>query len=556
MPSIRRHRLTAPLALTAASLFLLARFAAGESGQSTVEVVLSNLPVTDSPAYVAIYNAAGHPHRDILDMTKAEVWAIPGDKWSAVTAAAANAGVKLTKLDEGWNRVMTPMAKTGAMTSAQASIMHEEMDSKAAVTISMMALGSPSVEEYALTKGMHDTDPTAPRPKLLLPLAEGKTVTAVRIAVAPVAGGYAWHGAVEETGEAVTLLWWPSGKMSGSVTYKGHVYAVHDLGNGLHTVIEMNPAMMPPEHAPMGFDMMKKMHLKEDPLVMRGDASVLMGNPQKLQPAPDKPDRPDRSRTRNQEDAGPAKTTVIAPGPMDITHTPLPADETREQATIRLIIVYTKAAAAHYNDIETDLIPLAIEDANESFRNSGITNVNLELAYAYETNYVESGTHFDHVFRFADKGDGYMDEVHELRDKYQADVGILIVNDPNGCGLSAEVHARPDRAFAVVHHECAANMYSMAHEIGHLIGARHDEALDDEKQPFAFGHGFVYGKSWRTMMSYKDSCDGCPRVPVWSSPMVKVQGVPAGNAASDDNARVIAENAARVAKFRFASRPR
>jgi hypothetical protein len=512
-------------------------------------VILNNLPAIDSPAYDAIYRAAGKPHRDILAMTKAEVWAIPASKWNAVAAAAANGSVTLTRLDREWDRVMSPMAKTDAMSAAQASIVHQEMDSKAAVAVSMMALRSPSVEEYALTRDMHDTRPTTARPKLLLSLAEGKAVTAVRTSIVPIAGGYAWHGAVDETGEPVTLLWWPSGKMAGSVTYKGHVYAVHDLGNSMHAVVEMNPKMMPPEHAPMSADMMKKMHLETDPLVVHGDASMLMTKPSTSQ-SPENPARSDRPHTRNQEDAKQSEAALTVPGPLDITHTALPADETREQATIRLIIAYTKAAASHYNDIQTDLIPLAIEDANESFRNSGISNVKLELAYAYETNYVESGTHFDHVFRFADKGDGYMDEVHALRDKYKADVGILIVNDPNGCGLSAEVHARSERAFAVVHHECAANMYSMAHEIGHLIGARHDMALDDAKEPFAFGHGFVYGKSWRTMMSYKDSCDGCPRVPVWSSPMVKIRGIPAGTADGDDNARVIAENAARIAKFR------
>ena len=47
------------------------------------------------------------------------------------------------------------------------------------------------------------------------------------------------------------------------------------------------------------------------------------------------------------------------------------------------------------------------------------------------------------------------------------------------------------------------------------------------------------------MMAYKDSCDGCPRVSVWSSPTVKVQGAAAGNAESD-NARVIAEQAGRL----------
>jgi hypothetical protein len=51
------------------------------------------------------------------------------------------------------------------------------------------------------------------------------------------------------------------------------------------------------------------------------------------------------------------------------------------------------------------------------------------------------------------------------------------------------------------------------------------------------------------MMAYKDSCDGCRRIPVWSSPFVRIGGVAAGNA-ERDNARVIAENAARVASFR------
>ena len=50
-------------------------------------------------------------------------------------------------------------------------------------------------------------------------------------------------------------------------------------------------------------------------------------------------------------------------------------------------------------------------------------------------------------------------------------------------------------------------------------------------------------------MSSKESCGGCPRVPVWSSPTVLIKGEVAGTAILD-NARVIAEQAARVAAFR------
>ena len=184
-----------------------------------------------------------------------------------------------------------------------------------------------------------------------------------------------------------------------------------------------------------------------------------------------------------------------------------------------------------------------------SFRTSGISNVKLRLVHAYETAYVEEGAHFDHVWRFADKGDGYMEEIHGLRDRHKADVAILIVDDAKGCGLATRVHADADEAFAVVHHECAASTYSLAHEIGHIVGARHELAMDKVMTPFPYGHGYVNGRKWRDIMSYKDSCGGCPRIPVWSSPKVLVKGEPAGTP-DLDNARVIAEQAARVADFR------
>jgi hypothetical protein len=220
-----------------------------------------------------------------------------------------------------------------------------------------------------------------------------------------------------------------------------------------------------------------------------------------------------------------------------------------DSVIIDVIVAYTKKAASNYNDIESELIDLSVEEGNESFRISGIHKVKLRLVHAYETNYVEEGAHFDHVWRFADRGDGYMEEIHLLRDKYKADVAILIVDDPKGCGLATRVHADAEEAFAVVHHECAASTYTLAHEIGHIIGARHELALDKTMTPFPYGHGYVNGQKWRDIMSYKDSCGGCRRIPVWSSPKVLIKGEPAGTAELD-NARVIAEQAARVAKFR------
>jgi hypothetical protein len=111
------------------------------------------------------------------------------------------------------------------------------------------------------------------------------------------------------------------------------------------------------------------------------------------------------------------------------------------------------------------------------------------------------------------------------------------------------VHADAEEAFAVVHHECAATTHSIAHEIGHLIGARHDLSIDKIMTPFPYGHGYVNGTKWRDIMSYRESCGGCRRVPIWSSPSVLFEGEPAGTP-GEDNARVIAEEAPRVAAFR------
>ncbi len=203
---------------------------------------------------------------------------------------------------------------------------------------------------------------------------------------------------------------------------------------------------------------------------------------------------------------------------------------------IDVIVAYTSKAASNYPDIEHELVDLAIAETSKSFRLSNLGHIKLRLVHAYRTDYVEEGAHFDHVWRFADKGDGYMDEIHGLRDKHRADVAILVVDDPNGCGLATRVRADADEAFAVVHHACAAADYTFAHEIGHLIGASHELS-------------YVSGTKWRDIMSSKESCGGCPRVPVWSSPTVLIKGEVAGTATLD-NARVIAEQAARVAAFR------
>jgi hypothetical protein len=314
------------------------------------------------------------------------------------------------------------------------------------------------------------------------------------------------------------------------------------LGDELHAVVEMSPERMPQEHAPMSARLRANdPTLRDDPLVNQGDASLLRPG------AKETPGK--RSQATGSKEQQVALAPTKAKDAVAKSSGDKPAARPDGDIVIDVIVAYTKKAASNYFDVKSELIDLSIEEANESFRQSGVGHVKLRLVHAYQTDYVEQGEHFNHLWSFADKGDGQMEEIHPLRNKHRADVAILIVDDPQGCGLATRVHADAEEAFAVVHHECAATTYSVAHEIGHLIGARHDLKFDNIMTPFPYGHGYVNGSKWRDIMSYKQSCNNCPRLPIWSSPTVRIKGEPAGSPELD-NARVIAEQAARVAAFR------
>jgi hypothetical protein len=146
-------------------------------------------------------------------------------------------------------------------------------------------------------------------------------------------------------------------------------------------------------------------------------------------------------------------------------------------------------------------------------------------------------------------GVGTFKEIHHLRDEKRADIVGMIVDDPSGCGLSTRVAPDAEEAYFVVHHACAAITLSLAHEIGHILGARHDRGADETEGPFPFGHGHINGTKWRDIMSYQQSCDGCGRIPYWSNPRIGYRGEPTGTD-ENDNARVILRQAERVASFR------
>jgi len=454
-----------------------------------------------------------------LPMTHAEKWSVLKKDVEAVKKAAAGRGLMVTELGADWDQIMRD-APTDTKLSGQQRALIERAKAAAATThVNVLVGPPPAILEYALVGDANC--PTEPV-KIVVPFGGGTNQSITRTSIEIKPDKAIWRGPLGESGAPVTLMWWPNGRMAGTAQNSGRLYSIRHLGGSIYTVIEMSEERMPTEHAPAPARLRSNdPNLRDDPLKQQGDASVLRG-PKSAQEVLSKP-------------RGESQSKKAEPQSGDIV--------------IDIIVAYTAKAAANYGDVQKELVELAIEEGNESFRMSGLGHIKLRLVHAYRTNYLEEGAHFDHVWRFADKGDGYMEEIHELRNKFRADVAVLVVDDPQGCGLATRVHADADEAFAVVHHGCAASTYTLAHEIGHLIGARHDLAIDKMMAPFPYGHGYVNGTKWRDIMSYKESCGGCPRLPVWSSPKVLMKGEPAGTP-DQDNARVILEQAARVAAFR------
>ena len=185
--------------------------------------------------------------------------------------------------------------------------------------------------------------------------------------------------------------------------------------------------------------------------------------------------------------------------------------------TMDVAVVYTSAAREAVGGTAAiqAVIDLMIAETNEAFAASGVRHrvalvATEEVMYTYST---DSYGNLD-VRRLADPSDGYMDEVHPLRDRTGADLVHLIVEpDVGGVALSPI-----PSAFAITCLRCGG--VTFAHELGHNLGLRHDryEVLTRFGQGLsshpaygyvnqrAFEAGASQSSRWQTIMSYATQC--------------------------------------------------
>ena len=226
--------------------------------------------------------------------------------------------------------------------------------------------------------------------------------------------------------------------------------------------------------------------------------------------------------------------------------------------TVDVLVVYTPAAERSEGgreEIEAT-IEAEIGKTNQAFVNSGLGHRRIKLAGMEEVKYVESTEHIgdDFLYLYFQQGssqdpNGLLDEVHDLRKRYAADIVHLIVEQAKGnCGRALNFSLYEERrvqtrcadesdvdsciqrrrkdarrrhtfSISAIPDGCRVQ-YTFTHELGHNFGIFHDRhtysdslGLTDPVQfpntPYGFGYvnqNFRRSECHYTMMAYRRQC--------------------------------------------------
>ena len=211
------------------------------------------------------------------------------------------------------------------------------------------------------------------------------------------------------------------------------------------------------------------------------------------------------------------------------------------RSTIDLAVFYTPAARDWRGGTQAirDRIDELVAATNQAYQRSRV-NQRVTLVAVEEMAYVESHSHTTDLSRLVGRNDGYMDEVHSVRDRVAADLVVLVrLGDSTSSaqGVIRPLSTSTPPVFATSYLPGGSLIF--AHELGHLMGLHHDRyqacgGFSCFAAAFPYAYGYVNQKGlrplsqvssydrWRTIMSYSDQCTAegyyCWRAPRFSNP--------------------------------------
>lgn len=290
-----------------------------------------------------------------------------------------------------------------------------------------------------------------------------------------------WYGKTDSGGEVTIVS--NGNKISASIFDSGRNFEIRSLSDKFHVLIEVDQRALPPDH-----------------------------------PA-------------SHPSGGLAEKPVSQIGPSMRRSAAANASASAGVPNINILIAFTPQTATILGDLASSF-QIAVDKMNQSFANS---TVNLHVALVGQVGvpveYSDSTSALSGVMRAL--------PVLIARDKTNADVVVLVAHFADACGVASQILAGASTAFVTVADTCMNSNLSMAHEIGHLLGARHDAANDSSSTPYAYGHGYAgffndpyqlgtVQVCWHTIMSYArplSTCADDPRINYWSNPSVLYSAV-------------------------------
>jgi hypothetical protein len=238
-----------------------------------------------------------------------------------------------------------------------------------------------------------------------------------------------------------------------------------------------------------------------------------------------------------------------------------------DSSVIDVMVIYTLEAKTWADTSETGIennIAIAIEKGNLVHENSN-TLIKLNLVHSEQVNYTESESSSTDLSRLTFHADydpweveeepRYLEEVHEWRDTYKADLVAMFtkVDDTGGLSwlLTADI-GFSQLGFSITRVQQASWTFTFVHELGHNMGLGHHSQQLVQPGPGLFN----YSAGWRwtgddegkycSVMTYKKGIyfdDGIDhaRVPYFSNPDITFENTATGDYTSANSARSLRE---------------
>lgn len=442
----------------------------------------------------------------IGSVNKSMVVGVPEAKISEWRKAVENVerenanSLDIQKLPGDYRSLLHQPTTISNLSKKQADLLQRQRKIYGAENIVVFKIAPPSLSNKAMSVGFDQVDGFAKPGSFLLPLEIGKTVSVEPEAVSAIGeNGVLWKGHVQtnsaaDSQDSEATIINDGGNLTGNVRIGRDFYSIAPIGEGLHSITKRDPDKLPKEHPPNSSDVKEGGNFDEVPT-----------------------------------------------DPLGLN----------ESASIDILFAFSNQAREQASNYKT-LPLLVIDELRSTFGESKIQGVAVNFSGVFDLNYNEAPAWNEHWLSMSNKKHKGFTQLFKERDAKKADIVLIVLADNSWCGeVKGSLPVTQDRAVALVSLRCLTGPnYSGVHEIGHMLGARHDRGTDSSDRPFKWGHGYISPDyKWRTVMAY-DNCGRCPRILRWSNPNVQYNGYPTGTEEYEFDAKAWVMRAKMTGKFR------